>query len=253
MILEVDGVQFAYNGIRILDNVRFEVNRGEVLVILGPNGAGKTTLLKCVNTILKPSGGTVWIEGDDVSRLRSMQVARRVGYVAQSQTAGRMTAFDAILLGRRPHIRYQVSQQDLRVVDGAIRSLGLETLAMRHTDSMSGGELQKVAIGRALVQEPRLLLLDEPTSSLDMKNQMDILGLVRRVVREHGVSAVLTMHDINTALQFADKALFLKDGTVHFCGTPDDVRAGTVEEVYGIPVEVHRHRGRPYVFPHVAA
>ena len=249
MILTVDGVRFSYNGHRVLDDIRFDVNRGELLVILGPNGVGKTTLLRCINGILKPSGGAVMIEEQNVLKLDAMETARKIGYVSQHQEPGRLTAFDAILMGRRPHIRWRVSEQDLRVVDGAIKSLHLQDLAMRYIDRMSGGELQKVAIGRALVQEPRLLLMDEPTSSLDLKNQIEILKLIRHVVRGHGLGGVMTMHNLNMALRFADKCIFLKSGKIHAAGNTSDVSAAMIEEVYGVPVEVHHHRGHPIVVP----
>jgi iron complex transport system ATP-binding protein len=249
LILKVNGVKFSYNGRPVLRDVQFELKKGELLAILGPNGVGKTTLLRCINVILKPSEGTVMIEDRNVLQLDAMAVARRIGYVAQQQAPGRLTAFDAILMGRRPHIRWRVTEKDLCIVDGAIKSLNLQTLAMRHIDQMSGGELQKVAIGRALVQEPQLLLLDEPTSSLDLKNQIEILKLLERVVREHAIGAVMTMHNLNMALRFADKYLFLKDGRIYAAGKAKEVSAHTIEEVYGVPVEIHRHNGFPVVIP----
>ena len=249
MILNVDQIAFGYNGRRVLDNLSFSVDKGELLVILGPNGVGKTTLLRCINGILKPAAGAVMVADRDVLKMDAMAVARRIGYVAQKQAAGRLTAYDAILMGRRPHVRFRVKDKDLRLVDGAVKTLHLEDLAMRYIDRMSGGELQKVAIGRALVQEPRLLLLDEPTSSLDLKNQVEILSLVRHIVRGHGVCAVMTMHDLNTALRYADKCLFLKEGRIHAAGSSREVSARTIEEVYGLPVEIHQKNGYPIVIP----
>ncbi|SHI49593.1 iron complex transport system ATP-binding protein [Desulfatibacillum alkenivorans DSM 16219] len=249
MILEVDGVKFGYNGKDILKNVQLNVDRGEMLVILGPNGVGKTTLLRCINAILKPKAGTIMVEGGDVLKMEPAAIARRVGYVAQYQAKTRMTAFDAILMGRKPHIRFRTSEDDIRMVDGAIKVLGLEDLAMRHIDEMSGGELQKVAVGRALVQEPRLMLLDEPTSSLDLKNTMNILSLIQRVVKEHNVGAVMTMHNLNSALRFADKFVFLKNGEIHSAGEIQEVSEEMIEEVYDIPVEILHHNGRPLVVP----
>ncbi len=250
MILSIDGIKFKYNGRPVLEDVTFEVQKGEVVAILGPNGVGKTTLLRCINGILKPSSGAVLVENENVLRLDAMAVARRIGYVAQSQTTGKLTAFDAILMGRRPHIRFRISKKDLQIVDGAIKSLYLEKLAMRHIDRMSGGELQKVAVGRALVQEPKLLLLDEPTSNLDLKNQVEILKLIRRVVREHAVCAVMTLHDLTTALRFADKCLFLKNGGIHAAVAPQEVTADIIKEVYDIAVEIHYHKGFPLVIPY---
>jgi len=189
------------------------------------------------------------IDGHEVLGLTPQQIARRVGYVAQQQSAGRLTAFDAILMGRRPHIQWRVSDEDLRIVDGAIKSLDLQGLAMRYIDQMSGGELQKVAIGRAMVQEPKLLLLDEPTSNLDLKNQLEILRLLRHAVQDHGLAAVMTMHNLNMALRFADKYLFLKEGRIFDTGRPEEISAQTVEAVYGVAVEIHRHNGNPLVIP----
>jgi len=249
MILSIDGIKFKYNGRPVLEDVTFEVQKGEVVAILGPNGVGKTTLLRCINGILKPSSGAVLVENENVLKLDAMAVARRIGYVAQSQTSGKLTAFDAILMGRRPHIRFRVSKKDLQIVDGAIKSLYLEKLAMRHIDRMSGGELQKVAVGRAMVQEPKLLLLDEPTSNLDLKNQVEILKLIRHVVREHAVCAVMTLHDLTTALRFADKCLFLKNGGIHAAVAPQEVTADIIKEVYDIAVEIHYHKGFPLVIP----
>jgi iron complex transport system ATP-binding protein len=249
MILKVDGIKFSYNGRRVLDHVEFKVDKGELLTILGPNGVGKTTLLRCINAILKPAKGAVMLENKNVLQLSSMEIAGLIGYVAQKQVSGRLTAFDTILMGRRPHIRWRVTKEDLRMVDGAIKSLNLESLAMRYIDQMSGGELQKVAVGRALVQEPKLLLLDEPTSNLDLKNQIEILDLIRRVVREHDVCAIMTMHNLNMALRFADKYLFLKNGRIHAVGETKTVAARTIKEVYDVSVEVLSHGGYPVVVP----
>jgi iron complex transport system ATP-binding protein len=249
VILEVNGVSFAYKSLAVLGDIHFKVARGEILAILGPNGVGKTTLLKCINAILRPGSGSVLIDRESVFSLGSSEIARRIGYVAQRAETSRLVAFDAILMGRRPHIRWNVSDRDLAVVDGAIKLLDLGHLAMRYIHQMSGGELQKVAIARALVQEPKLLLLDEPTSSLDLKNQVDILKIIRRVAREHEVSAVMTMHDLNKALRYADTYLFLKDGIIFSAGKVSEVKAETVQAVYGLPVEIHYYRGNPLVIP----
>jgi len=249
MILSVDGVSFSYNSHPVLDGVSFDLAPGELLAVLGPNGVGKTTLLKCMNAVQRPQGGSVLVDGADVLRLTPMQVARSVGYVAQRTEAARLTVFDAVLMGRRPHLSFRTSRRDLETVDAALRRLGLDRLSLRYIDELSGGELQKTAIARALVQEPRLLLLDEPTASLDLKNQMEILAMIRRVVREHAVAAVMSLHDLNTALRFADKCVFLKNGRIHFAGRTGQVDAETIEDVYGLPVEIHTHRGQPLIVP----
>jgi len=249
MILSVDGLEFHYKSLSVLKGVNFGVEEGEVLAIMGPNGVGKTTLLKCINAIHRPSGGCVMVDAADICRMKPEAIARRVGYVAQKQETGRMTAFDAILMGRKPHIRWRISEHDLRIVDSAVKRLRLEELSLRHLDEMSGGEVQKVCIARALVQEPRVLLLDEPTSSLDLRNQVEILSLVRAVVRSHKVAAVVTMHDLNQALRFADKFLFLKGGCIHAATHRSGVTAEVIEEVYNVPVHIEHVAGRPVVVP----
>lgn len=249
MILDVKDVAFSYKSADVLADIDFTLEGGALLAILGPNGVGKTTLIKCLNAIHRPSRGAVLVEKAEVLRMGPGEAAKKIAYVAQRNDAARLTVFDAVLMGRKPHIRWKASGKDLKIVDSAIRRLSLERLSLRHIDELSGGELQKVCIARALVQEPRLLLLDEPTSSLDLKNQIDILAMVRRVVDEHRIAAVMTMHDLNLALRFAHKFLFLKDGRIFAQGRMEDIDAGTVSSVYGLPVEIHRIRGAPMVVP----
>lgn len=249
MILNVDGLDFEYKSASVLKGVNFSIERGEVVAIMGPNGVGKTTLLKCMNAIHRPSRGCVMVGRNDLFTLQPDDIARRLGYVAQKQETGRVTAFDAILMGRKPHIRWGVSAHDLRIVDAAIKRLRLTELSLRYLDEMSGGEVQKICIARALVQEPEVLLLDEPTSNLDLRNQVEILSLVKTVVASHEMAAVVTMHDLNQALRFADKFIFLKSGTIHAVARREAISAEMIESVYGVPVHMELFGGRPVVIP----
>ncbi|HHE73975.1 MAG TPA: ABC transporter ATP-binding protein [Desulfobacteraceae bacterium] len=250
MMLKVWDISVGYrNGRIILSDLGFELGQGQMLAILGPNGAGKTTLLRCINAMIRPWTGMVQIADADVFRMSAGEIARHLGYVAQRNDAGRMTAFDAVLLGRKPHLRWKAGKEDMAKVAGALQQLGLEDLALRHIDELSGGELQKVCIARALVQEPKVLLLDEPTSSLDLKNQLDILNTIGRVVKEHRIAAVMTMHDLNLAFRFADRFLFLKKGTVFANGRLDQVNADMVAAVYGVKVDILRHNGQVIIAP----
>ena len=249
MILSVSDLDFNYGGHSVLSDVNFTLHGGELLAILGPNGVGKTTLLKCINAIHAPSSGKVMVEDRDVLAMKPDEIALGIGYVAQKNETARLTVFDAVLMGRKPHIIWRVGEHDLKIVDSALRQLHLDSLSLRYIDQLSGGELQKVAIARAMVQEPKLMLLDEPTSSLDLKNQIDILTMLRRVVDDHNIGAVMTMHDLNTALRYADKVLFLKNGRIHSVGPACDVTSTVVEDVYGLPVHIHTVQGYPMVVP----
>lgn len=249
MILSVNGLSFSYRSAPVLAEVTFQVAPGEMLVLLGPNGVGKSTLLKCLNNIHAPASGTVRIKDRDIRELSPSAVARRVGYVAQRHDVGRMTVFDAVLLGRKPYIRWKATARDLEIVEAAVRRLGLARLALRHLDEMSGGEQQKVSIARALVQEPDILLLDEPTSSLDLFNQMEILTFLRHVARDHGMAVVMSLHDLNQALRFGDRFLFLKNGMIHAAVARDEVSEQIIEEVYGLPVTMGEVDGVPMVMP----
>jgi len=254
MMLSVQDICAGYreSGL-VLDTVGFSLEAGQILAILGPNGAGKTTLLRCINGLLKPRQGVVRVEDADVLRLHPNAVARRLGYVAQRNEAGRVKVLDAVLLGRKPHMVWSPSKKDLAKVSSALDRLGLYPLALRYLDELSGGELQKVCIARAMVQEPSVLLLDEPTSSLDLKNRLDILTLIRSVVREHRIAAVMTLHDINLGFRFADHLLFLKQGRVFARAEPAEVKAETVSAVYGVEVDIVQHNGQRVVIPRASA
>jgi iron complex transport system ATP-binding protein len=233
----------------VLKEVTFELPRGEILAVLGINGAGKSTLLKCINGILPPSGGSVLVDGADVLTLSGDAVARRVGYVPQRFSEHQVTVFDAVLLGRKPHIKWTATEKDMLVVERLLKSMGLEKHALRPISTLSGGEAQKVIIARALAQEPRVLLLDEPTSSLDLRNQLEVMDLVSAVVRSAGVSVIVAIHDLNLALRFADRFLLLKDGSIHTTGPQEALTAEVIEQVYGVYSIMRIVEGFPVIIP----
>jgi len=249
MILSVDGVQFSYNGKPVLENIQLAVEKGDFLAILGNNGAGKSTLLKCLNRILRPRSGTIMIGKEDLFRLSRLEIAKEIGYVAQRYESGRFTVFDAVLLGRKPHIKWDASQKDLDIVRRVLKVLSLEEFSLRYLDELSGGELQKVVLARALAQEPKVLLLDEPTSKLDLKNQLEVLRTVKGVAKAQSIAAVVIMHDLNLALRYANKFLLLKNKTVYACGGMEVMTPENIAGVYGVPVAVERLGDSPVVVP----
>lgn len=249
-MLAVAGIAFSYGARPVLNAVSLEVDRGEICSIMGNNGAGKSTLLKCILGILRPRTGVVFVAGEDASRLARMEVARHMGYVAQRDgTGARLTVFDAVLMGRRPHIGWGAGAGDLKVVEEVIGALNLENLALRHLDELSGGELQKVMIARAMAQEPGILLLDEPTSNLDLRNQLEVMETLRRVVAERGIAALMAIHDVNLALRFSHKFVLLRGGSVFACGGPEIIDEESMEKVYGVKVEVETRGGMRVVVP----
>ncbi|MBN2085894.1 MAG: ABC transporter ATP-binding protein [Anaerolineales bacterium] len=232
-----------------MDDASFSVNQGELLAVLGTNGTGKTTLLKCINRILQPAAGSVLIGGESVDALGRNALAQKIGYVEQQRSGSRATVFNAVLLGRKPYIRWDITRHDAAVADGALEALGMSGHAFRFLDELSGGELQKVNIARALAQEPEVLLMDEPTSNLDLKNQLEVLKLIRQITRDRGIAAVMAMHDLNLALRFADRFLFLKGRKIHAAGGPDVVTPEIIESVYSVPVTIVSHSGNRIIYP----
>jgi iron complex transport system ATP-binding protein len=249
MILNVQGLRFHYPGRPVLEKVSFAVDKGQVLAILGTNGTGKTTLLKCINRILTPAAGSVFIGDAPVASLSRNALAQQIGYVEQQRAGSRATVFNTVLLGRKPYIRWDITQHDMEIASRALDTLGLTDYALRYMDELSGGELQKVVIARALAQEPEILLMDEPTSSLDLKNQLEVLNLIRQISRARGIAVVVAMHDLNLALRFADRFLLLKDKTIFAAGGPEVMTPETIESVYAVPVMIAAHNGSRVVIP----
>jgi len=249
MNLKVAGIKFSYNHTPILDGVSFSLRPGKILGVLGVNGAGKSTLLKCLNRILRPSAGAVLLDEDDIQKMRRSEIARHFGYVPQKYGEESLTVFDAVLLGRKPYIKWAASRRDLLVVEDVLKRLQLERLAQRPVNHLSGGEHQKVIIGRALAQEPEVLLLDEPTSNLDLKNQLRVMNIITNAVHDFSISAIVSLHDINLALRFVDHFLMLKGGVVHFLSPKDMVTSAAIEEVYGVKVIIGHVDGHKVIIP----
>ena len=245
MILTVSGVQFSYNSHIILNDVNFHLEKGQILCVLGVNGAGKSTLLKCLNRILRVQRGTIFLKGKDIQHMRGNEIARGMGYVPQRYGDEPLTVFDTVLLGRKPHIRWAATQRDLEIVESILHLMHLEDFNLRPVNQLSGGEAQKVMIARALAQEPEVLLLDEPLSNLDLKNQMEVLHLLENAVRQRGLSAILSVHDLNLALRFADFFLLLKNGKIHTFASRESINAKVIEEVYGVQVILQKVHGYP--------
>ncbi|NMB56091.1 MAG: ABC transporter ATP-binding protein [Leptolinea sp.] len=249
MILNVKNLKFHYPNHSVINSASFSVGKGEMLAVLGTNGTGKTTLLKTINRLLKPQAGVVLLDNIPVTSLNRNTLAQRIGYVEQQRTGSRTTVFNAVLLGRKPYIRWDITKKDIEIAEEAMATLGLIEYALRYLDELSGGELQKVVIARALAQQPEVLLLDEPTSSLDLKNQLDVLSLIRRITRERGIAAVVAIHDLNMAIRFADQFILLKNKEVYAAGGIEVITPENIEAVYSVPVTLTKYNGYQVVIP----
>jgi iron complex transport system ATP-binding protein len=250
--LTVNKLSFNYTSFPVLKDVDLAVDLGEVLSIVGPNGSGKSTLLRCINRILKTKQNTVLIDDKDASKINLKELSKIMGYVPQSSTSTfPFTVFDVVLMGRKPYIHWSLSERDYEIVAKMLDFLGIGELAMRHFNELSGGEQQKVIVARALAQEPQLLLLDEPTSSLDIKHQLEILCILRSLAQTKHCSVIMAMHDLNLASRFSDRLLMLKQGCIFAAGTPESVLTEeNIESVYGVKARVTNSiLGRPQVTP----
>lgn len=250
MRLEVRNLRYGYTPEReVVKGVSFSVRAGECVAVLGTNGVGKTTMLKCINRIIRPQAGEVLVDGLPVHRLSGRELAQRIGYVPQACEFADSSVFDAVLLGRKPFLRWDVTKRDLEIVQEVLELLGLEEYAHREVNALSGGERQKVSIARALAQQAPVLLFDEPTSSLDLRNQLEVLDMTKQVVRQQGLAAVVILHDLNLALRFADQFLVMKEGTVRAFGGREVVDPEMIREVYGVQAQMLEVNGRPVVVP----
>lgn len=249
-MIEVKNLDFSYNSTHsVLSKIAFDAMEGQCTAILGNNGAGKSTLIKCLNNILAPQNATIYVNGEDVCKFKRNETAKCMAYVAQYNEGERFTVFDAVLLGRKPYIKLEPKQEDMEITESILKRMGLESFALRYVDELSGGEMQKVMLARALAQQPKVLLLDEPTSNLDLRNQYEVLAVVREIAKQENISVIIVIHDLNLALRYCDRFLFIKDGKVYSYGGKEVMTPENISFVYGIPVAVETVRGVPMVVP----
>lgn len=249
--LKVKDVAFGYASVPVLEGVSLEMGTKEIVAVLGPNGAGKSTLLKCIDRILLPQHGSILLDGEEISQMSRLELAKKIGYIPQSLAhAFSITVFDAVLMGRRPHISWRTSEEDTEKVLDTLEMLHIEDLAMRDINEISGGQMQQVFIARALVQEPDVLLLDEPTSNLDIRHQLEVMHTIKSIVRKKEISAIMAIHDLNLAARYADKIVLMNGGGIVSVGNPATViTPENIRLVFKVDADVYEKDGKLHVVP----
>jgi iron complex transport system ATP-binding protein len=252
MNITVQGLTFSYRSTPTLNAVSMQLQESEVLGMVGPNGSGKTTLLKCINKILEPKQGKILLGEQALNKMSRLEVAKQIGYVPQSTLGNNetTTVFEMALMGRRPHVTWQSSEKDEEKVWEALRILSIEHLSMRNFYELSGGEQQRVLVARSLAQEAKVLLLDEPTSNLDIRHQLEVMDLTRKLVVNQKLSAAVAIHDLNLAARYCDKIVMMKEGKVFAAGEAKEVlSADNIGVAYGVEVEIGYCKNNPYIIP----
>ncbi|MBR6476745.1 MAG: ABC transporter ATP-binding protein [Lachnospiraceae bacterium] len=226
----------------VLDNISLSLKDGEIGVLLGKNGSGKTTLFKNVLGFEKPEAGQMEFNGKDLLKMNRRERAEQIAYVPQDIQFGDLTVFDTVLLGRLPYFGIKASKEDEEIALKILKEMGLGELAMRNTSELSGGERQKVAIARALAQEPKMLVFDEPTGNLDIANEQLILKEILRVTKEKGIGVLTSLHDLNEALSIGDVFFFIKNGKIHNSGDSSIVTEQAIKDTFDADVSIIEHK-----------
>jgi len=250
MEIKMDKVDFNYGNGLVLHQIELLLKKPGLVCIMGPNGVGKSTLIRCINKIISPTGGNLYIDGKDIKELQYKDLAKEMGYVpVSSADAFPMTVFDTVLMGRHPHSGKDTKEEDLEIAYECMERLDVEDLAMRNFNELSSGQRQKVAIARGLAQEPKMLILDEPTSNLDVRYQMVVAGLLRELSRERRITVLMISHDINISTKYADEIIVMsKPGVICKVGHPNDViTKELIADVYGVDCDIVKIRDRPHV------
>ncbi len=245
MTLTIDDIDCAYGSVEILKDINFKVKSGQFLGILGPNGSGKTTLLKSISKVLKPKKGAILIDDKDIYKMKNLDLAKQMAVVPQiSPVSFDFTSLEVVLMGRNPHMtRFKMEgKSDLDIAKNAMKLTRTWEFADRPITELSGGERQRVIIARALTQEPKILLLDEPTTHLDISNQLEILDLIKNLSVEKNLLVVAVFHDFNLAARYCDSIILMKAGKIVDVGDADEtLTSKNVKEVFNVETIVKKH------------
>lgn len=245
-MLKVKDLHFRYgsHGAPVLKGASLELQQGEVGILLGKNGSGKTTLFKNILGIEKPQGGEITFSGEDLLKMNRRERARRIAYVPQHIHFGDLSVFDSVLMGRVSYFGMKAGQEDYRAVETILQDMQLLEFANRSAEALSGGEKQKIAIARAMAQEPKLMIFDEPTGNLDIANEQLIIQEAKKLARQKGIAILSSLHDLNQALSFGDKFFFMIDGVVRYAGGREIFTPEILKETFDVDVHIREIDGQ---------
>lgn len=248
-MIQCENLTFGYErgSEHVLRGASLSLEAGQIGIVLGKNGSGKTTLFKNILGICTPKGGRIRFGGEDLLKMHRTQRARRIAYVPQDIQFGALSVFDSILMGRVSRFGLRSGAEDISAVETILRDMGLQDFAHRNVQALSGGERQKIAIARAMAQEPKLMVFDEPTGNLDIANERLIMEEARRLAREKNIGILASLHDLNQALTFGDRFFFMKDGVVKYAGGREVFTEEVIRDIYGVDVRIACIDGRSVV------
>jgi len=251
--LKIEELSYKYDQLQVLEDIDFAINQGEFIGLIGPNGSGKSTLLKNINANCQPDEGLVYLDGANLHSLKKKELAQNLAVVAQNNKIEfDFSVEEIVLMGRTPYIdRFSsASEEDFALARRAMRLTNTLQFKDRSINQLSGGERQRVIVARSLAQDPEVLLLDEPTSNLDINYQLEIMDLLTRLNREEELTILVVLHDLNLAAKYCDKLLLIEQGQIHSFGSPTEiVTVENIKEVYGsdVTVKYHYPENIPYV------
>ena len=250
-MLKVEKLHFAYNTHRgpVLRGADLTLEQGQIGIVLGKNGSGKTTLFKNILGIEKPGSGMIFFDGENLLKMHRRERARRIAYVPQHIHFGDLSVMDSVLMGRVSYFGMKAGREDYEAVEKILADMGLMAFAGRSAEALSGGEKQKIAIARAMAQEPQLMIFDEPTGNLDIANERLIMEEARKLAKEKGIAILSSLHDLNQALTFGDKFFFLKNGVVKYAGGREIITADVVKDTFDVDVRIRQIDGQAVVLP----
>ena len=247
-MLSVTNLRFSYKKDKpVLNGINLSLNDGEIGVLLGKNGAGKSTLFKCILGLLKYDG-EIKINNVDLKTLSTLERAKLVGYVPQENAFGNLSVYDSVMVGRISHFNFVSKKEDRDVVSSILKELDIESLSMKNVSELSGGERQKVSIARALAQEPKILIFDEPTANLDINNEQLIFNLAKKIAKNRNISILIAIHNLNFAMDFGDKFLMMKDGLIKYDGSSDVLNEDTIFDIFNVKTTIININGQKGIF-----